>query len=755
MSTPLVQRLFSLPGFGVLLAIALFACFPEVLLGEASFYFRDYGVLGYPVVSFFHDAVQGGEFPLWNPYSNCGVPFFAQWGTMGAYPLSAIHLFLPLPWALGFFCFLHLWIGGLGMYLLARRWNANDLSGAFAGTAYVFNGIVFASFIWPNYFVALAWMPFVVLLAERAWSEGGRRVVPAALAAALQLGSGAPELVLLTWGVVAVLWFVDFAETPASAVRMLSRVAAVVALAAGLMAVQLLPFFDLLAHSQRDVEFATSKWSLPMWASANFLAPLLNCFETPQGQFFQYGQEFFSSVYLGAPVIALALVGIVKFPSGRVWALVLLSGLCVVLAFGDQTPVFGAVRKFVPLAGVARYPVKFLFVLAFVLPLLASLAVRALAVEGSRCARALVRGAALVLAALAVLAWASHEHWLTSMASWPENFRQNATLSWKDAAVNAGVRGAMVAGVVGALVLGVRGGALAFAPLAALALLVVDARTHAPNQNPTLSAAEFGGSAWDEAAGPRAKLGESRVFITPQAEAKLLNATSTNQARLWRAKRRALWSNLNLLEAAPKVNGSATLQVREQARFQSALYATNAPDGVLDFLGVRYATAPEKVDEWVRRESALPLVTAGQGIVFQRDEEILRSVLSPGFDPRRAVFLPAEAKGLLAAAGAASIEVTNAKVSLHRVEADINAAAAGVVVVAQTFHPAWRASVDGVETRLFRANGAFQALAVPAGRHQVRLEFRDHRLRSGAAVSAAALLVCALVWLRGRGTETA
>jgi hypothetical protein len=744
--TPFSQRLFSLPAFGVFLALAIAACFPDVILGKASFYFRDYGVLGYPAVQHFHDSVRGGEFPMWNPHSHCGVPFFAQWGTMGAYPLSALFVFLPLPWSLSFFCLLHLWIGGVGMYLLARRWNANDLSAAVAGTAYVFNGIAFASFIWPNYFVALAWMPFVVLLAERAWNEGGRWVVGAAVASALQLGSGVPELVLLTWIITAVLWLVDFADTPASAARMFGRTVGVVLLAADLMAVQLLPFFELLDHSQRDAAFGTAKWSLPMAALANFLVPLLHCFETPQGQFFQYGQEFFSSVYLGAPIVALALVGMVKFPTARVWALVLLSTFCVVLALGDQTPVFGAVRKVIPIAGVARYPVKFLFVPMFVLPLLASLAIRALMVEGKHGTRDLIWSGIVVVAALAGLTLAAQQNLLVDMSTWPENFRQNATLSWKDAAVNAAWRGAIVIGVLAALLASMRSLPVAFA---ALALLVVDARTHAPKQNPVLPVEEFRGTAWNDQAGPRPKFGESRVFITPQAEAILLDVSSTNQSRVWQAKRRALWSNLNLLEAAPKVNGAATLQVREQAQLQTALYATNAPAGILDFLGVRYITSPGKIDQWSRRDTALPLVTAGQRVVFMEDAEARRAVLASGFDPRGTVFLPGMARDTASMTNGAVIEVSAIAASAHRVEATVNASAPSVVVIAQTFFPGWNATVDGTATTLWRANGAFQALAVPAGKHQVRVEYSSRMTRAGAWVSAAALLLCGLVWWRG------
>ena len=60
---------------------------------------------------------------------------------MPLYPPSLIYLLLPLTWSLSFFCLLHLWFGGFGMYWLARKWTGNNFSGAFAGTAFAFSGM--------------------------------------------------------------------------------------------------------------------------------------------------------------------------------------------------------------------------------------------------------------------------------------------------------------------------------------------------------------------------------------------------------------------------------------------------------------------------------------------------------------------------------------------------------------------------------------------------------------------------------------
>ncbi|PYL00875.1 MAG: hypothetical protein DME19_03540 [Verrucomicrobia bacterium] len=66
----------------------------------------------------------------------------------------------------------------------------------------------------------------------------------------------------------------------------------------------------------------------------------------------------------------------------------------------------------------------------------------------------------------------------------------------------------------------------------------------------------------------------------------------------------------------------------------------------------------------------------------------------------------------------------------------------GMVVVAQTFYPSWRAYVDGHPARLWHANHAFQALQVPVGSHEVQLIFQDRSFLAGLAISVATLLAC-------------
>src|ERR1700722_14748967 len=185
--------------FAALLALLVLASYPQVLIGLQTFVYRDFGFYAYPVAYHLRESFWRGEIPLWNPLNDCGEPFLAQWNTQAFYPPVLFYLIFPLSWSLGGVCLLHLFWGGLGIYFLARHWTGNTFAAAFAGIAFAFNGLMLNSLMWPATIPGLAWMPWVVWLTEQAWREGGKMIVPAALAAALQMLSGAVEVIFLTW----------------------------------------------------------------------------------------------------------------------------------------------------------------------------------------------------------------------------------------------------------------------------------------------------------------------------------------------------------------------------------------------------------------------------------------------------------------------------------------------------------------------------------------------------------------------------
>lgn len=80
---------------------------------------------------------------------------------------------------------------------------------------------------------------------------------------------------------------------------------------------------------------------------------------------------------------------------------------------------------------------------------------------------------------------------------------------------------------------------------------------------------------------------------------------------------------------------------------------------------------------------------------------------------------------------------------------DVQLVQPGLVVLADTFYPGWRAWVDDVPTPIYPANLLFRAVHVPAGRHRIRMRYASRAARYGVLLGGAAVLVCAvLLWRR-------
>jgi hypothetical protein len=85
----------------------------------------------------------------------------------------------------------------------------------------------------------------------------------------------------------------------------------------------------------------------------------------------------------------------------------------------------------------------------------------------------------------------------------------------------------------------------------------------------------------------------------------------------------------------------------------------------------------------------------------------------------------------------------------ERVRLDVSATAPAMLFLADLDYPGWRATVDGRDTPIYRANYLFRAVHVPAGQHTVEFVYQPRSFRLGlfVTVAATALVVAALALL--------
>lgn len=66
----------------------------------------------------------------------------------------------------------------------------------------------------------------------------------------------------------------------------------------------------------------------------------------------------------------------------------------------------------------------------------------------------------------------------------------------------------------------------------------------------------------------------------------------------------------------------------------------------------------------------------------------------------------------------------------------------GTVVFSEIFYPyGWKAYIDGKPARIFRANYLLRAMNIPAGNHDIRMEFRPDSVRKGNTVAVIFILI--------------
>jgi hypothetical protein len=736
--------------FALMILLLQVALFPDVFLAGKVFFFRDFGLFGLPLAHFHRAAFWSGQFPFWNPYNDCGVPFFAQWNSLVLYPPTLLYLTLPVATGLTLFCLAHQMLGAVGMFFLVRRWTGWGGGALLAGIGFGFNGLTLSALMWPNNIAALGWLPWIVCLGQAGVARGGRSLWLACLLAGMQILTGAPEIIGFTWLLLALAVLLVHAPQvhgpDAKVSTWLGHAAMFAALSLGLAAVQWLPFLRFLTLSHRAAGYEEVVWSMPLTGLFHFWLPAFGSYVWNHGVCFQKGQYWTTSYYVGTGLTWLAALGLLLRFRWRSLGWVGISLGLLWVAMGPAAGLYSWLQDWVPGLGMIRYPIKWVTPVLFVIVLLAGVAGQDLRglVEENRGAPFLRRVVATALLGLGLIWLALGWEWCNTHPDRLDHFR-NLVLP------NAGARTGFFAAFVTVVCLALTRRLRLESALPALAFITwLDLATHAPRQNPTVSPSAYAPQPPGPAFALRPPL--TRYLTHSDRDFKVHPAFRTNAELEISAKLAGRYANLNLFYPDAKVTGFLSLHLRESYAVIDGMYeSTNGmSDGLLDFLGVdRRAERPGTYGEWVSRASAMPLVTGGQKVLFDKSEEILLAVLRSDFDPRQSVYLPVEQRTLVGELPGATVKISDTKQTLNELTFVVEAGQAAVVTIAQSFEPAWTAVVNGQPVSLWRANYGFQALVVPPGRSVVQLRYADPAFRTGAWVSGfSALALGCLVWRR-------
>lgn len=140
-------------------------------------------------------------------------------------------------------------------------------------------------------------------------------------------------------------------------------------------------------------------------------------------------------------------------------------------------------------------------------------------------------------------------------------------------------------------------------------------------------------------------------------------------------------------------------------------------------------------------QNALPRAfVADQWVSIKDPVELLKQIKSATFDPHSVVLLEEGASHGVAGSGKLQWSTEILEHDPENLLIKVNSNKQAMLVLADNDFPGWKATVDGADRKILRANYSFRAVEVPPGSHEVRFEYDPPQWKQGGLVSIAALI---------------
>lgn len=717
-----------------------------------------------------------GVLPAWNPHVLAGVSFLANPQTGLFSPLSLPLWILPFGYALGLVAALKLWVAGLGTYLLVRELKLGFLPGLLAAVAFAFCSMN-VMWLMPEAVPAVVvWLPWLIWLVERLIVRGGTgTAVALACATAAALGGGHPGSqvhVLLAAGLYALLRAgLDRERAPPERLRALGLalggLVAGIALVGVIMIPELLSSRDTVGTLARNAGSSTlpGLGHMPIGVARTPLFPdwwgRPSAFETAGSPLHAWNANYEErTFYAGVVALLLACVGLTNRASLRRQAPFLVLG-ALGLAMALHAPGLWWIAVHLPvLELVENQRLHFVFELA--VAVLAAFGLQAMLERPSEGGRQLAIALGAIGIALVAGATAGADpgdlgrvvrHFLSGRDFHRAGVVALTSVAWF----------LLFALAVGAALLALRRWPERRVAIAAALVLVaaLDMLHFAHGYNPMgppdrVTPPRTPAIAYLQQHRAEGRLVGIELAFPPDVAIRYGLADVRGYDPPFPTKRfYALWQ-----VAAPESEpwmpttiagmSPAAVQVTGAlgARFIVADPGTapsTEPDPALRGLQRVYAGPDATI---FRNPRATPRAFVAQEVQLVPDAATARTTLAESaFDASRAVVVERDQPGAAALAGADGTRGTATIVAERNAGVTLRATLArrGIVVLGDQLLDGWSVRVDGRPATPIRLDAVLRGVAVDAGTHEVEWSYRVPGLRAGVALSAAALLLLALV----------
>ncbi len=716
-------------------------------LSAQFIYWRDFGV----------SQIKQGNLPLWNPHIFCGAPYMGGFQSALFYPPNLIYLVLPLARAINLSIIIHVFLGGLFMYLWTAYRKLHPLACLVAAVLFMFCGPhflhIFAGHL-PN-LCTLVWVPLLFLGIDGFFEKRSFGFwLLGTFAITMMLLAGHPQYVFYTAVACAIYCGLCFVKAKNRLV-LLFGFAMMGVCACGLSAVQLFTGMDAAGQSLRSAglsyEFA-SKFSFHPENLITFISPyfLGNIMNLPY-----WGQDnlWELNAFVGLTALIMALYGAVAGERRIRRFSIAVAAFMLLFALGAYTPLFKVLYNWVPGFDKFRGNSKFILQAAVFIIMLTAVGFDRLLKSPPLRKRfvivVLLLGIFVGILGLAILNSAetagTDSIWYQFVLSVQRQTGADFVIFIRDpdqlvmSTADFAAKGLFIASAISIavciLILLRKRTTKVVYVIAFLAVveIFVFARTLRPTFNMELS-----------------RLSEVKQFIEKNpGDYRVLNGLYFNSGMSIGAN--DIWGyDPGLLrrygEFIAFTQGTDPDEASQNVKF------TNA-DPLYKMLRLRYAFVPQgtqvRVEPFTDVMGRLELI--GSYKVISERDQIFEAMSSDDFDPGQKVILEEEPNPAPAGAKPKGIvSILDSSTDHMTIQADLETA--GVLLITDNYSKGWRvkplAGCSQDSYQLLPANYILMAVPLGPGHHLLRLEYLPRAFQIGKWVSvvSVAIYILLLLW---------
>lgn len=694
----------------------------------------------YPWKKLTIDTWKQGRIPFWNPYSFAGTPHLANYQTAVFSPFNLLFLFLKQIDAWSWLVLLQPLLAGIFMYLFLRSLDRSKPAAVLGSLAFMFCGFIVVWMAYATLAYAVLWLPFILFVINRFLKKTSWWFLLSITAAvAFSFFSGHFQISLYVAGTVLV--YILFTFLIAKNWIKTGLLFGFFILGIFLSLPQLLPSFMAYINSVRSISFAKGE-IIPWQYLITMLAPDFYGNPVTRNDWFGHYAEW--AGYIGVVPLLLAGYGLFRKKAKQEWFFIILGLTAVILAYPTwfNDLLFQAKVPVLSTSSASRIIVIFSFSLA----VLAAFGLDKVWQDWKN--RALKPGIFYFLLIVILLA----AFWLGLVMGKPlppdklSIAKRNLLLPTLT----------VLATVLFSLSGYFRFKTKRLATLCLAVLLVLTA----------YDLLRFA-SKWMPF--------DPREYVFPQMEVTAFLQKKVGIDRVFGN----FGNELGSYFAIPGVEGYDALYSERYGKLVSAMAfgQLDVPqrsvvllpkkgrytEEFLELLGVKYvlhrgsdgrnvwaypvwefpqyrSIYADQYYEVFENTAVLPRVfLASDYKLIHSDQEIITALFSPQLNRRQTLILEEKPQPEPQEAGEGRVEI--ARYRSTEIVMQVDTPAPKLLFLSDTYDPGWKAWIDQSPAKIYRADYDFRAIAVPSGRHLVRLSYEPQAFRWAMFIAGGVIFI--------------